>query len=85
MDLLLAKKDYEFSTVQSKISTAEDIVRDAEQRADYILDKAQEKVAKVKGDFKDWKVQALDEVARKKMKGQMENIDKAGLGEVLNG
>jgi|2_EtaG_2_1085320.scaffolds.fasta_scaffold08777_4 chromosome segregation ATPase len=85
MDLLLAKKDYEFSTVQSKISTAKDIVKDAEQRADYILDKAQEKVAKVKGDFKDWKVQALDEVARKKMKGQIENIDKAGLGEVLNG
>ena len=85
MDVLLAKKDYEFSTVQSKISTAEDIVKDAEQRADYILDKAQQKVAKVKGDFKDWKVQALDEVARKKMKGQIENIDKAGLGEVLNG
>ena len=42
-------------------------------------------MAKVKGDFKDWKVQALDEVARKKMKGQIENIDKAGLGEVLNG
>ena len=85
MDILLAKKDYEFSTVQSKISTAEDIVKDAEQRADYIIGKAQQKVAKVKGDFKDWKVQALDEVARKKMKGQIENIDKAGLGEVLNG
>lgn len=85
MDQLLAKKDYEFSIIQSKISTAEDIVKDAEQRADYILDKAQQKVAKVKGDFKDWKVQALDEVARKKMKGQIENIDKAGLGEVLNG
>ena len=85
MDLLLARKSYEFSTVQSKIHTAKDIVKDAEQRADYILDKAQEKVAKVKGDFKDWKLQALDEVARKKMKGQIENIDKAGLGEVLNG
>ena len=85
MDVLLAKKDYEFSTVLSKIHTAEDIVKDAAQRADYILDKAQEKVAKVKGDFKDWKVQALDDVARKKMKGQIENIDKAGLGEVLNG
>ena len=85
MDVLLSRKSYEFSTILSKISTAEDIVKDAEQRADYILDKAQEKVAKVKGDFKDWKVQALDELARKKMKGQIENIDKAGLGEVLNG
>ena len=85
MDTLLAKKDYEFSTVQSKISTAEDIVRDAEQRADYILRQAQEKVVKVKGDFKDWKIQALDDVARKKMKGKIDNIDKAGLAEVLNG
>ena len=85
MDVLLTRKNYEFSTIQSKIGAAEGIIKDAEQRADYILDKAQEKVAKVKGDFKDWKVQALDELARKKMKGQIENIDKAGLGEVLNG
>ena len=66
MDALLARKSYEFSTIQSKIGSAEEIVKDAELRADYILDKAHEKVAKVKGDFKDWKVQALDEVARKK-------------------
>ena len=85
MDVLLTRKNYEFSTIQSKIGAAEGIIKDAEQRADYILDKAQEKVAKVKGDFKDWKVQALDEVARKKIKRQIENIDKAGLGEVLNG
>ena len=85
MDALLAKKDYEFSTVQSKIHTAEDIVRDAEQKAEYIVKQAQEKVVKVKGDFKDWKIQALDDVARKKMKGKIENIDKAGLTEILRG
>jgi chromosome segregation ATPase len=85
MDELLSKKDYEFSTVLSKIHNAEDIVRDAEQRAEYIVKQAQEKVVQVKGDFKDWKVQVLDEVARKKMKGQIENIDKAGLSEILGG
>ena len=85
MDELLSKKDYEFSTVLSKIGTAENIVKDAEQRAEYIVKQAQEKVVQVKGDFKDWKVQVLDEVARKKMKGQIENIDKAGLSEILGG
>ena len=85
MDVLLSRKSYEFSTILSKISTAEEIIKDAEQRADYILDKAQEKVAKVKGDFKDWKVDALNEVAKLKIKGKIEIIDKAGLRELLDG
>ena len=85
MDALLSKKDYEFSTVLSKIGAAENIIKDAEQKAEYIIKQAQEKVVKVKGDFKDWKIEALDDVARKKMKGKIENIDKAGLSEILGG
>jgi chromosome segregation ATPase len=85
LDAQIQKKVYHLSTIQASVSSVEERVKDAEQEADYIVGKAQEKVTRIKGDFKDWKVQALDEVARKKMKGQIDNIDKAGLKEVLNG
>ena len=85
LDTRIQKKTFELSTVQSSISSVEEKVKDAEGRIEYIIKKEQDRVSKIKGDFKDWKVQALDEVARKKMKGQIENIDRAGLKEVLDG
>lgn len=85
MSELIKQKDYEFVLVQSKITKVEDKLNDAKQEADYAVQKQQEKVTKIKQDFKEWKLKALDEVARKKMKGQIENIDKAGLSEVFNG
>tara|TARA_R110000824_G_C15150390_1_gene670947 strand:+ start:555 stop:1400 length:846 start_codon:yes stop_codon:yes gene_type:complete len=49
IDTLLAKEAYKLSAVEFKVRTAEDTVRDAEQRADYIIDKAQEKATEVLG------------------------------------
>ena len=85
LDRRIANKNYEFTTIQSKISSVEERVNDAEERIEFAIKKEQEKVNKIKGEFKDWKVEALDEVARMKMKGKIENINKAGLKEVLNG
>ena len=85
LDELKRRKEYDLSTVQSKISIVENRVSDAEQRIEYAIKKEQEKVGKIKGDFRSWKVEALDEVARLKIKGKIENINKAGLKEVLDG
>ena len=85
MDLDIRRKAYELSTIQSKIDSVEERVNDAEGRIDIAIKKEQDKVSKIKGDFKDWKVEALDEVAKMKLKGKIQNIDKAGLKEVLNG
>jgi chromosome segregation ATPase len=79
------KKEYDLSTVQSKISIVENRVNNAEQRIEYAIKQEKEKVGKIKGDFKDWKIEALDEVARMKIKRKIENINKAGLKEVLDG
>ena len=59
--------------------------KDAKDKADRIVSQAQEKATKIKLDFKDWKIEALDEVARLKIKGKIENINKAGLKDVLDG
>ena len=78
-------KEYELSAVKSKIGTVESRVNDAEQHIEYVTKKEQDRLSKIKGDFRDWKVEALDEVARMKIKGKIANIDKAGLKEVLDG
>ena len=85
MDIRIQRKVFELSTVQSSISSVEEKVKDAEERIEYAIKKEQERVGKIKGDFKDWKVEALDEVARLKIKKKIENIDRAGLKEVLDG
>ena len=46
--------------------------------------KAQDDLNRARKRFSDWKVNAVDEVARMKNKGKLENIDKAGLRDVLN-
>ena len=85
MDLSIKRKANELSTIQSRIGSVEERVNDAEERIEIAIKKEQDKVNKIKGDFKDWKVEALDEVAKMKIKGKIQNIDKAGLMEVLNG
>ena len=85
MDVRITKKSYEFSTIQSKISSVEERVKDAEERIEYAIKKEEEKVGKIKGDFKNWKVEALDGVARMKIKKKIETIDKAGLKDILDG
>ena len=85
MDARINKKMFELSTIQSSISSVEERVKDAEERIEYSIQKEQERVSKIRGDFKDWKVEALDEVARLKIKKKIENINKAGLKEVLDG
>ena len=85
IDISMKRKTYELSTIQSRISSVEERVNDAEERIEIAIKKEQDKVSKIKGDFKDWKVEALDGMARMKIKGKIENIDKAGLKEVLDG
>ena len=69
----------------SRIVSVENRVNDAEERIEIAIKQEQDKVSKIMGDFKDGKVDALDGVARMKMKGKIDNIDKAGLKEVLDG
>jgi histone H1/5 len=85
METLIGQKDYEFVSIQSKIRTAEDKIKDAEERAEYLVNKAEEKVKRIKSNFEDWKVNTLDDVAKLKLRGKIQNIDKAGLKELLDG
>ena len=85
IDNLMKRKTYELSAVQFKLSKIEQKVNDVEEHIEISLKKEEDKVSKIKGDFKDWKIVALNEVAKMKLKGKMEAIDKAGLKDLLDG
>ena len=57
---------------------------EAGEVADNMTKKEVEKMTKVKEQFKIWKLTQLDQVAKMKLKGKIDNIDKAGLLEALD-
>ena len=48
-----------------------------------MITQAKEKVATIKDNYSKWKVEALEDVARMKLRGKLETIDKAGLKDIL--
>ena len=70
----LNKEEYEYIVWERKI---ENIKKSAQLE--------ETRIKQVKKNFENWKINALEEVARMKIKRKMETIDKAGLQEILNG
>jgi hypothetical protein len=71
---LVDKKEDEYISWERKLANIEKSVESEQSR-----------INTVKKNFENWKINALEEVARMKIKRKMENIDKAGLTEILNG
>ena len=57
----------------------------AKELTDKEIDRERKEVERIKERYKVWKIGALEEVARLKLKKKIENINKAGLAEILNG
>ena len=49
------------------------------------VDYSNVRIKKAKDSFAKWKIGVLEEVARLKLKSKVDNIDKAGLSDILNG
>ena len=68
------------SKAEKKLKT---INNDAEKQKKAVKD-AKDEVKTIQENFEQWKINNLDEMARMKLRGRMENIDKAGLKDVLS-
>jgi|10_taG_2_1085330.scaffolds.fasta_scaffold07466_4 chromosome segregation ATPase len=83
----LADKNLQLDEMDVLISKAEskhdEILKDTE-KTKKSLKTEKVKIKKSKDDFEQWKVSALDELARMKLRGRLKNIDKAGLKDVLS-
>ena len=81
---LVNHKHREYQMVATQVIAAEKKIAYAEIKAKQVLDNQNVQVDKVKEQFKTWKVTQLDQVAKLKLKGKIENIDKAGLKDILD-
>jgi len=73
VDVMISKAESEYLSWEKKLSVAKNNVLEEE-----------DKIETVKKNFESWQVSAVEEVARMKLKGRIENIDKAGLKDVLS-
>ena len=73
VDSLIDKAEDEYIAWQKKIDNAKKEVEIEKRKAQTVKDA-----------LANWKINALEEVAKMKLKGKMENIDKAGLSEILS-
>ena len=88
MDEEINSKNKEIDKLNSIIEQAKDDYLKQEDKINVAKNNVFEEEARidiVKENFEKWKISALEEVAKMKLKGKMESIDKAGLKEVLNG
>jgi chromosome segregation ATPase len=78
----------ELQAIKNLCNNTEDEYIKWEQKIAKAKDKADKEVGRNKNaveQFKKWKIGVLEEVARLKLKKKVDNIDKAGLSEILNG
>ena len=85
LDSLVLYKQKQYALQEAKMQAASKRISEAESKVKTILDLKESNVQRIKDNFKQWKLNQLDEVAKMKLKGKIANIDKAGLREVFDG
>ena len=85
LESLIIYKEKKYALEEAKIKAVQNKVSDAENKVKTILDTKERNVERIKENFKQWKLNQLDEVAKMKLKGKIANIDKAGLKDILGG
>jgi chromosome segregation ATPase len=79
--------DNELQAVKNLTNDTEDKYIEWEAKVEKLkakADKEESRIIRSKEKFEQYKIGMLEEVARKKLKNKIENIDKAGLSDILN-
>ena len=80
--------DMELQAIKNLVDNAEDKYIEWENKVNKLsvkADKDEDRIKNAKERFENWRIGILEEVARMKLKKKVDNIDKAGLSEILNG
>ena len=84
----IEEKSLELKALESLASKQEDEYVKWERKIENIkksIESENTRIDLIKKNFENWKVNALEGVAKMKLKNKIETIDKAGLQEILNG
>ena len=77
-----AKQDY--IIIQGDIAASEKKLSNLKATHEALVKQQESGIARIKSRYESWKVNELDKVAKLKLKGKIDNIDKAGLKEILD-
>lgn len=81
---LVNHKNKEYQMITTQVIAAENRIAHAEIKAKQVVDNQQIQIDKIKDQFQTWKITQLDRVAKLKIKGKIDNIDRAGLKDILD-
>jgi chromosome segregation ATPase len=85
IESLVKQREHAYIDIETKFKQAENALIYAKELTDKEVERERDEKEKIRKKFKQWKIGALEDVARLKLKKKIENIDKAGLMEILNG
>ena len=85
IESLIKQREYTYVEIETKFKQAENALMFARELTDKEIEREKSEKEKIKKKFNQWKMSVLEEVARMKLKKKIEDIDKAGLAEILNG
>tara|TARA_Y100000310_G_scaffold1440_1_gene1916 strand:+ start:443 stop:1393 length:951 start_codon:yes stop_codon:yes gene_type:complete len=85
IESLIKQREHAYIDIETKFKQAENALVYAKELTDKEIERERIEKEKIRERFKQWKISALEEVARLKLKKKIESIDKAGLMEILNG
>ena len=84
-EALISKSEYAYATLQAKIMASEKRLHGLKGEADAVVENKKKQIEGIKSRYENWKLNELDKMAKLKLKGKIDNINKAGLAEILGG
>ena len=84
-EALVSKSENAYTTLQAKIMASEKRLHGLKGEADAVVKNKQKQIEGIQSRYENWKLNELDKMAKLKLKGKIDNINKAGLAEILGG
>ena len=84
-EALVSRGENAYATLQAKIMASEKRLHGLKSEADAVVANKQKQIDGIKSRYESWKLNELDKMAKLKLKGKIDNINKAGLAEILGG
>ena len=84
-EALISKSENAYATLQAKIMASEKRLHGLKSEADAVVANKQKQIDGIQSRYEGWKLNELDKMAKLKLKGKNDNINKAGLAEILGG
>ena len=81
---LSKKAENDYIEIQSDIIISEKKLLELEEKSKAVLKRQEDGIKRIKDRYESWKINELDKIAKLKIKGKIDNIDRAGLKDIFD-